>query len=270
MLVGPHGPLPIREYRPQSPSGDGIVWAHGGAFIGGDLDMAESDWVAHQLASHGITVVAVDYQLAPTPEWIAKFLPPNPTGSRFPVAWDEVAAVLERLTTSHRSRSMRWFLGGASAGGALAAGSVVRARIAGTTSPAGLVLAYPVLHAVLPEMTPELAVEFATVPEMERLAPEVVARLNANAVDNPKDLRSSLAFPGGGDLNGFPSTFIVTASADAIRSSGQAFAGELAAAGVDVTLVREPNTKHGYLNDPTIPAAMHSIERIAHWIRTTD
>ena len=35
----------VRVYpRPRCPNGAGLVWAHGGGFAGGDLDMPEADW----------------------------------------------------------------------------------------------------------------------------------------------------------------------------------------------------------------------------------
>ncbi|BDZ44471.1 hypothetical protein [Naasia aerilata] len=46
-IPGPHGDHPGRVYRmPGVPISAGFVWAHGGAFIGGHLDMPESHWVA--------------------------------------------------------------------------------------------------------------------------------------------------------------------------------------------------------------------------------
>ena len=42
-----------------------LVWLHGGAFVGGDLDMPEADWVARQICDRaGAVVVSVDYRLA--------------------------------------------------------------------------------------------------------------------------------------------------------------------------------------------------------------
>src|SRR5687768_5806624 len=41
----------------------GLVWAHGGGFVGGDLHMPEADWVARSLAARGVAVVSIDYRL---------------------------------------------------------------------------------------------------------------------------------------------------------------------------------------------------------------
>ena len=38
----------------------GLVWAHGGGFVAGDLDMPEADWLARTFAARGVTVVSID------------------------------------------------------------------------------------------------------------------------------------------------------------------------------------------------------------------
>ncbi len=49
---------------PRRRPGARLVWAHGGGFVAGDLDMPEADWVARTLAARGVTVVSIDYRLA--------------------------------------------------------------------------------------------------------------------------------------------------------------------------------------------------------------
>ena len=55
--------MPARLYRDAAApaSGRALVWVHGGAFIGGYLDMPEANWVALELAARGIPVLSVDY-----------------------------------------------------------------------------------------------------------------------------------------------------------------------------------------------------------------
>ncbi|WP_250900689.1 alpha/beta hydrolase [Curtobacterium aurantiacum] len=139
-IDGPHGPVPIRRYRPLDRSaGTGsptLVWVHGGGFFRGDLDLPESDAVARTLAEQGLPVVTVDYRLGPLPglPWLGRG---GPRGRRrAPHARDEVVGVLHHLRDESPSGLV---LGGASAGACLAASAVA------TAPPLiGLVLAYVV------------------------------------------------------------------------------------------------------------------------------
>jgi hypothetical protein len=93
VLDGPHGPLRVRVYTPESPAGPGLVWVHGGGFLAGEIDMPEADWVARSFADRGIAVVSVDYALAPFPlAWAAASEAPEREGVHYPVASDEVEA----------------------------------------------------------------------------------------------------------------------------------------------------------------------------------
>jgi acetyl esterase len=269
-LSGPHGAIPLRIYRhtvPNHTHGPALVWVHGGAFAWGDVDMPEAEWVAEQLAERGVTVVSVDYRLAPVTEAIAKDEPLR-DGVRFPVASEEVVAAFV-WTVEHAAElgihPGRVSLGGASAGGNLAAGASLRLRDAAGPQPASLMLAYPLVHSVLPESTPELAAKLAALPPEARFEPDSVRAINVNYVGDPAGLDNPYAFPGGHDLAGLPPTFVLNSEHDSLRSSGEAFGAELASAGVDVAVFREPGTRHGHLNEPLNPAAHASIRRMAAW-----
>src|ERR687897_3032068 len=96
----------VRVYPGRTPTGAGLVWAHGGGFAGGALDMPEADSVAHALTARGVTVVSVDYRLAGE-------------GCRYPAPSDDVLAAWSwALQNSARLRidPARLALGGASAG----------------------------------------------------------------------------------------------------------------------------------------------------------
>jgi acetyl esterase len=269
-LTGEHGPIPIRVYRAENGQiHGGVVWVHGGAFIGGDLNMPESDWVARQFAAAGMVVITVDYRLAPIPDWMSSYIPARPTGWRFPVASEEVSTAFEWATTSDPAvPGGRWLLGGASAGANLAAGAALRIRDSGAAAPAGLVLAYPLVHSSLPTMHAELLAKCETLSPQARFTPETVSGINLNYVGDPTLLDHPYAFPGGHDLHGLPPTIIVNSDVDSLRASGQAFAGELAGAGIDVTVVREPGTVHGHLNEPEAVGAHRSMGRLTQWVRS--
>src|SRR5207244_7815000 len=106
---GPGGPIPLRVYRPAGVAASvalpGLMYFHGGGWVIGDLDT--HDVLCRQLtAEAGITVVAVDYRLAPE--------------SKFPAAADDAWAAT-RWVVAHAERpgidARRLPRGGDGAGG---------------------------------------------------------------------------------------------------------------------------------------------------------
>ena len=63
-------------------------------------------------------------------------------------------------------------------------------------------------------------------------------------------------------MRGMPRTLVVNAERDQLRPSGEAFAADLARAGVDVEVVRERDTEHGYLNVVGDPRAQRTLARM--------
>src|ERR687894_525234 len=118
---GPHGPVPVRVYAPSGDASDQpcLVWMHGGAFMFGDLDMNEADWTARQICDRvGAVVVSVDYRLARG-------------GGTHPVPLDDAVAAVRWVRDDLASLGVhpaRISVGGASAGGTLAAGAAFRLR----------------------------------------------------------------------------------------------------------------------------------------------
>lgn len=301
VLDGPHGDLRVRVYLPAegaTPTA-GLVWAHGGGFMHGDLDMPEADLVARTMAAHGVVVVSVDYALCPEIDGDDPEASVETGGVRFPVAHDEVTFAFRwAVGTGLGAPAGSWALGGASAGGNLAAGASLRLRddaarseagphpagddggtsvpssgsgattpgSAAQRTPCSVVLAYPVVHEGLPTPRPELAGKIAALPAGRDFPPQVVRAMNDNYLGHRRGSESPYAFPGGADLRGLPPTLIVNSDHDALRSSGEAFAAELAASGTDVYLVREDGTFHGHLNQPDDPGCARSLARIATWL----
>lgn len=272
----------VRVYRAAEPNGSVLVWLHGGAFLFGTIDMPEAHEVSRRLSAVGTTVVSVDYTLGPVDGLPP--LPPRGDGESGPDP-DQVAAELAAAgprspypTASLQTvEAFRWAcehasgwvgdpqrvsLGGASAGANLAAGATVRLRDAGGVLPACLVLVYPVLHADVPPMDDELAGFLRGLPGGAGLPPEAGRAINDIylAGVSPREI---YAFPGGHDMRGMPRTLIVTAEFDALRPSAEAFAADLALGSVDVTLVREPDALHGYLNEVGDASADNTLELLA-------
>lgn len=256
---GPHGHVRVRCYEPAEPAGVGLVWLHGGAFCMGDLDLPEADWVSRALATEGITVVSVGYRLAVE-------------GVHFPVPTDDVLAAWRWACSDDRLGvpAEHWHLGGGSAGGNLAMSVTLQVRDRDETLPRSTVLAYPVLHEVLPPASAELQAKVAQLPGEFRFTAEASRELNLNYVGREELLHHPYAFPANADLAGLPPTLIVNCDMDGLRASGEAFAASLALAGVDVAVVREVGVRHGHLNEPTLPGSLRTVERIRAWLTHED
>jgi len=268
-IDGPHGEIPLRIYTPEPAPGErlGLVWAHGGGWVAGDLDMPESDWVARQLAERGITVIAVDYRLAPPiPNYPG--LPEVADPLHYPAASEEVTAAFTWATESDLAvPPQNWAIGGASAGANLTAGATLRLRDDGGPRPCGLLLVYGLLHGELPPMRPELAAKYEALEQAgPAIGPEAVKLMTEHYVGDPALLKESYAFPGGHDLQGTPPTFLLNSELDALRASGERFGAELAAAGVDLVMIREDGVGHGHLSEPDNPGAARSLARMADWL----
>ncbi|BBH70379.1 esterase [Actinoplanes sp. OR16] len=238
--------VPARLYRGPVAPVAGLVWVHGGAFVSGSLRMAEAHFTALALAARGIAVLSVDYRKALR-------------GVRYPAGADDVLtgwtwAVLNADRFGVPAEKLH--LGGASAGASLAAGVAKRLRDGAGQPPASLLLIYPSLHAELPPWEPE---RLAAIRRrgVVFFSPEWVAAMSRHYCDDPDD---PYAFPAGGDLTGLPRTLVVNCEHDTLRSSGEAFAGLLATAGVPVTTHLAPNAVHGCLGEPFTVAATETID----------
>ncbi len=274
-------PFVVRIYPAAVPAGPVLVWAHGGGFLGGTLDMPEADQTARLVAERGIPVVSVGYSLAPADLLLE--LPDDRRGPNVPSRAQveaEIAASGPRVHYPVASLQLlaafdwalehagelggtreRVAIGGASAGGNLAASAALRARDRGTAAPAALLLCYPALHAELPAPSDDLrAVLGADADADGGEGPRVLA---LNYVGDPALLAEAYAFPGGHDLRGLAATTVVNAGRDRLRASGEAFAAELALAGVDVAVSQARAADHGFLNLPGHPAALRTTARFA-------
>jgi acetyl esterase len=247
VVDGPHGSVPIRVYRDAAAvsTGRALVWVHGGAFIGGTLDMPESNWVARELAARGIPVVSVDY---------AKCL----GDVHYPVPSDDVLAAWRHVRDAAAELvgvpADSLALGGASAGGTLTSSAVVRLRDAGEPLPAGLVLVFPVVHPNGPEASDAIDLS----------SPH--GQLAMNYAGSTEALTDPQAFAGVGDGLRFPPTLVVVCEHDDLRPSGEAFAATLAAAGVDAELRVEADAGHGHIDRPGDAGALRTIAPIAEWL----
>ena len=262
---GPHGPIPVRIYTPPTTDGvsttsgphphpllekrPGLVWLHGGAFIGGDLDMREGDWTAREVCARaGAVVVSVDYRLAVD-------------GVHYPVPHDDTVAAVTWVRDCAAELGIdnsRISIGGASAGGNLTAGAALKLRDRDGWQPASLVLAYAVFHALTPPPSPWLAAALAELPPVFQHEPQAGSPLHENYIGGPLSAGDGYVFPASAVLGGLCPTLVINAEYDELRASGEAFAAALALAGVDVRQVMIRGVLHGFLNQP---AEVEPIDR---------
>lgn len=259
---GPNGDVPVRVYRSAGIIAGAplFVWCHGGAWVWGSLDDAEADATSREVCARaGAVVVSVDYRLATE-------------GVHYPVPLDDVVAA----TAWARTQAVRWgadperlVLGGASAGANLAAGACVQVRDQGGTLPAALVLAYPCLHAPLPEPSEELAEKLSGISRVMAFAPEALTLMVENYTGRPLAETPTYAMPGNGDLTGLPPTLVINAEYDGLRASGETAVSAMRAAGVTCRQVVAEDVAHGHLSSPHLAQAQASFQDIADWILET-
>ena len=249
LVAGPHGDVPVRVYVDRAiPPTIGLVWVHGGAFIGGTIDMPEAHWVSLYMASRGIAVVSVEYRKALH-------------GVHYPVPLDDVVAAWLWVAGDARPLGAtidRLHLGGASAGATLAAGATARLRDEGLPVPASLILAYPLLHRELPELGQDLLAALATNPPPINFTPAVVEAFNANYL-GPAAGEARYAFLGDTAIRNLPPVLIVNAEADELRASGERFARQLAEGGLEVTCTTQAGSQHGFLDQPGDASAVAAM-----------
>ena len=114
-IAGPGGPLRLRVFRPDGPARAAMLHIHGGGWVVGRPEM--NDAINELIcASQSVAVVSVDYRLAPE----------HP----YPAALDdcEAAAVWLLANAGREFGSDRLLIGGESAGGHLAATTLLRMR----------------------------------------------------------------------------------------------------------------------------------------------
>jgi acetyl esterase len=231
------GPVPMRIYRPAGDALGTLMFIHGGGFVIGDLD--SYDYQCRVLCSRvGVTVVSVDYRLAPE----------HP----FPAAVDDAAAALDWVL---EQESGPYVVGGDSAGGNLAAGVASGAD--------AQLLLYPVTDFVTEHPSIEENGEglFLTRDDMEWF--------HGHYLGGDESLRSDpRASPALGDLAGRPTALIYTAQYDPLRDDGDAYAEALSAAGVRVIHRRFEGLIHGFFAlGPLSQAAAAAVECVCDDLR---
>ncbi len=244
----------VRVYRPSSgASGGALLWLHGGGLIVGRPAMDDGRCVAW-VRELGLVVVSVDYRLAPE----------HP----FPAALDDAHAAWMWLLGAVGALGVdpaRIAVGGASAGGGLAACLAQRLRDEGGPQPAAQLLVYPML-------------DDRTAARRERAgARHLVWTHRSNHAGWSAYLGREPGTPNvpdhavaarAVDLAGLPPAWIGVGTLDLFVEEDRAYAARLEAARVETELFEVPGAPHGFdALAPEVPLARDFIARQTSFLR---
>lgn len=245
--------VPIRLYRPTNVAGRPplLVFFHGGGWVWGSL--ASHHGLAAALADHaGCIVVSVAYRKAPE--------------HRFPAALEDAAATLRwvREHARHLGADGRVLaVAGDDAGGNLAAAAVHQCVREGEPVPDLQLLLYPITDVSKESGSYELFGEGFY------LTRDMMHWFRDTYLVHPRDRADVRVSPLlAEDLEGMPTTHIVTAGFDVLRDEGRSFAARLRESGVHVSHVEYPHLIHGFASmTRAIPAARRAYHEIALGLR---
>ena len=232
-VPGPAGDIPIRIYLVDSTKAlPALVYFFGGGWVLGSLDAA--DPVCRRLANETpCAVVSVAYRRAPE----------HP----FPAGLEDCYAATCWVAEHAAELGLdpdRLAVGGASAGGNLAAAVALLARERGGPKLALQLLVYPPLdhRADTPSMQEEL--------DPLLFGARDVAWCWSHYLAEPADGDNPLASPlRAADLRGLPPALVITAELDPLRDEGELYAARLDDAGVPTELVRFDGAVHGFFSN---------------------
>lgn len=226
------GDILVRVYRPSAaPRLPAHITLHGGGWKLGSVNERVADAICRQRCIEGNCVIlSVDYRLAPE----------HP----FPVPLNDCYAALQWAGTEAKMLGLdeaNISIGGASAGGNLAAAVALRSRNEG-----GPPLRFQLLEVPALDLTRETAratQQSGAIPDVPQPSMDDATSVY---LPDPSQARDPLASPLlADDLSGLPPALIMTAEFDVLRTEGERYAQRLVAAGVPATHQRYPGALHG-------------------------
>jgi len=242
-IPGPAGPMGVRIYRPRDPLRAALVYFHGGGWVLGSLESADASCRAIANRSRCV-VISIDYRLAPE--------------TKFPGAVEDAHAAVRWVADNAaelRIDPERIAVGGASAGGNLAAAAALLARERG-----GPKIAFQLLTVPVAELSSraESHREFA---EGYGLSAADMTWFGLHYVRTPADADDPRASVVRADLHDLPPAFVITAECDPLRDDGEAYAEKLQKLGIAARSKRYPGMFHGFMSFPNVlPEADEAFE----------
>jgi len=241
MDVSGAAPLAARLYHPSpGTSVPLLVWFHGGGWVLGGVDY--DDEACRRMAVAGdFAVLSVAYRLAPE----------HP----YPAAFNDACAALAWAHANAPSLECGVVaIGGASAGGNLAAVATLDAVRRGVTPPAHQFLVYPAVDATC---SADSIRRYADGPVLTAAHMDWFYERYLPAEVNRDDWRvSPINAP---SLEGLPPASVVVASHDPLVDEGRAYAGLLASAGCDAELIEAAGLVHGFFGMASVVSAANAV-----------
>ncbi|WP_188194551.1 alpha/beta hydrolase [Nonomuraea sp. SYSU D8015] len=241
-VPGPDGApdVRVRTYRPAHEAGNrpGLYWIHGGGMILGTPEIDEALMISY-VEELGVVVVSVDYRLAPENPH------PAPVEDCYAgLVWTAKAAGELGIDPA------RLAVGGASAGGGLAAATVLLARDRGGPDVAFQLLVCPMLD------------DRNITPSSHEFTDAIVWPRSANLYGwgallgdrmGTDDVPPYAAPARATDLSGLPPAFIDVGELEVFRDEDMDYALRLSQAGVSTEFHLYPGAFHGF--DGMVPDA---------------
>jgi acetyl esterase len=252
---GPDGDVPVRVYVPAAEPGPRpvLVYFHGGGWVIGDLETHDAT-VRALAAASGVTIVSVDYRLAPE----------HP----FPAAIDDCMAAVRWVAEPSTAAELaidpsRMAVGGDSAGGNLAA--VVAQQLRDTGPPLRFqLLVYPAtdMHFSHSSIDENADGYFLTKADMTWF------RGHYCCDEDWSDPRMSPLLATDEAVRGVAPALVITAEYDPLRDEGEAYVAKLQAAGVDAKASRYDAVIHGFFSmSDLVPEGKAAIDEAAEALR---
>jgi acetyl esterase len=249
-IPGPAGRIAVRIYRPKDALRAALVYFHGGGWVLGSLESADATCRAVTNRSRCV-VISIDYRLAPE--------------NKFPAAVDDAYAATRWVADNAadlRIDTARLAVGGASAGGNLAAAVSLVARERG-----GPKIAFQLLTVPVTELSSkaESHREFA---EGYGLSAADMTWFGLHYVRTPADADDPRASVLRADLRDLPPAFVITAECDPLRDDGEAYAEKLRKLGIAARHKRYAGMFHGFMSFPgVLPEAAEAFEDAGRALR---
>ncbi|MDX2971541.1 alpha/beta hydrolase [Kribbella solani] len=248
----PDRTIRVRVYRPVDASTTLplVVHVHGGGYVG---TAVQCDWInSHVAAGVRAVVVSVEHRLMDYD---------TPLAAAVDDGWDVYRHVL-RHADEWGIDPGRIALAGESAGSMVAALSVLRARDAGLSLRAQ-VLVNPCVDLTSTALDYQSMSEYADTPNLTREAVDFFRHVAVPDGTDPRELSPLYA-----DLNGLPPTLFVIPVLDPVADHGRAYAERLRAAGTTVQVNEFDRAGHAFLSLPgLVPQARPARDRIVEFLR---